>query len=66
MEDFGEEALARAAIKQLTEIEPGLTITEVRKVCAHWPLGAALGHPIRRGQSAPNDTAWRLLKRLLH
>jgi tetratricopeptide (TPR) repeat protein len=28
---------AAAAISQLAEVEPGLTITKVRKVCAHWP-----------------------------
>jgi tetratricopeptide (TPR) repeat protein len=25
------------AIKQLAEIEPDLTLTEVRRICAHWP-----------------------------
>ena len=34
---LGDRRQAAAAIRQLTEIEPGLTITKVRRVCAHWP-----------------------------
>lgn len=34
---LGDRELAAAAIRQLTEVEPGLTITKVRRVWAHWP-----------------------------
>jgi TolB-like protein len=34
---LGDQGRAKATIKQLSEIEPDLTITEVREVCAHWP-----------------------------
>ena len=33
---LGDRAQAAAAISQLAEVEPSLTITKVRKVCAHW------------------------------
>ena len=44
MERLGGDGAARGvagsfigADAQLREIEPGLTITKVRRVCAHWP-----------------------------
>ena len=34
---LGDQGRAKTALKQLAEIEPGLTVRKVRKVCAHWP-----------------------------
>jgi tetratricopeptide (TPR) repeat protein len=34
---LGDQGRAKTALEQLAEIEPGLTVRKVRKVCAHWP-----------------------------
>src|SRR5262245_4363476 len=34
---LGDSEQAAAAMRQLAEVEPGLTISGVRRVCAHWP-----------------------------
>jgi hypothetical protein len=34
---LGDTNQAKVALRQLAELEPDLSLKEVRKICAHWP-----------------------------